>query len=76
MMNINDIINSVLNNRINFTYHVKKEAEEDQLSFGEILESLFQGEIIEEYPEDKPFPSCLIYGNNLLRRADSQRVAF
>ncbi len=22
-----------------------------------------QGEIIEEYPEDKPYPSCLIYGD-------------
>jgi len=25
--------------------------------------SVFQGEVIEEYSDDKPFPSCLIYGN-------------
>ncbi|MDL1982445.1 MAG: DUF4258 domain-containing protein [Deltaproteobacteria bacterium] len=24
--------------------------------------TVFQGEIIEEYPSDRPYPSCLIYG--------------
>lgn len=28
----------------------------------EIKESLMSGEIIEEYPEDKRGPSCLVYG--------------
>jgi len=26
--------------------------------------AILNGEIIEEYPDDKPFPSCLIYGRS------------
>jgi len=46
------------------TIHAYKEAWNDGLKFSEILESVEMGEIIEEYPEDKPFPSCLIFGKN------------
>jgi len=28
----------------------------------EIYETIQEGEIIEDYPDDKPYPSCLIYG--------------
>ena len=28
----------------------------------ELLEVLESGEIIEDYPDDKPYPSCLIFG--------------
>jgi len=37
------------------------------LTFEEIFTSVIQGEIIEDYPDDKPFPSCLIFGENLRR---------
>ena len=32
------------------------------MTFDEIYFSVFNGEIIEDYPDDKPYPSCLIYG--------------
>ena len=32
------------------------------ITFGEIDEILDRIEVIEEYPEDKPYPSCLILG--------------
>jgi len=32
--------------------------------FDEIFYSVLHGEIIEHYPSDKPYPSCLIYGDN------------
>ena len=38
-------------------------AEEDRLSYDDIFASVFQGTVIEDYPGDRPFPSCLIYGN-------------
>ena len=28
----------------------------------ELLEAIESGEIIEDYPDDKPYPSCLIFG--------------
>jgi hypothetical protein len=34
----------------------------------EVLQALDAGEIIEEYPEDQPYPSCLILGRTLAGR--------
>ena len=42
--------------------HADEEAQSDQLKFDEIYFSVLHGEIIENYPDDKPYPSCLIYG--------------
>lgn len=36
---------------------IQKSIEQD-----EVVESIMSGEIIEEYPQDKYSPSCLIYG--------------
>lgn len=61
-MNIADIIDSIQNHRIRITDHADEEAEADALTFDEIFFSVSQGEIIEQYSTDKPYPSCLIYG--------------
>lgn len=42
--------------------HADEELENDGLSFYETKESVQHGEVIEDYPLDRPFPSCLIYG--------------
>ncbi|RMF91002.1 MAG: DUF4258 domain-containing protein [Nitrospinota bacterium] len=63
-MDIQDIIDAIRQNRIRITDHADEEARADRLSFDEIFFSVLQGEIIEDYPTDKPYPSCLIYGNN------------
>ena len=39
-----------------------KRRERDRLTIGEIFLSVLHGEIIEDYPTDKPYPSCLVYG--------------
>jgi hypothetical protein len=62
-MRIEDIIDAIRNQRIRITDHADEEAQADRLSFDEVFVSVFQGEVIEEYPDDKPFPSCLIYGD-------------
>jgi len=61
-MNLTDITNAIRSERINITQHARKEAREDNLMLDEIFFSTIQGEIIEDYPSDKPYPSCLIYG--------------
>ncbi len=61
-MTIDEIVDAVRNNRLRITDHADEEAQADKLAFDEIFFSVLQGEIIEEYPSDKPFPSCLIYG--------------
>ena len=62
-MNIEDIIDAIRNHRIRITDHADEEAQADRLSFDEVFISVFQGQVIEDYPDGKPFPSCLIYGD-------------
>lgn len=61
-MNIEDIREAVLNDRIVITRHANVEAQADQLSLGELAASVLSGEIIEDYLDDLPYPSCLIHG--------------
>ena len=62
-MEIELIVGAIRGNRIRITDHADEEARADRLSYEEIFFSVLQGEIIERYPDDKPFPSCLIYGS-------------
>ena len=61
-MNINNIIEAIRAIRVRITDHADEEAQDDQLTFDEIYFSVLHGEIIEDYPTAKPYPSCLIYG--------------
>lgn len=63
-MNIENIINAIRNSRVRITDHADEEAFDDSLTYEEIYSSVIQGEIIEDYPNDKPYPSCLILGRN------------
>ena len=62
MMELFNIIDAIQANRIRITDHADEEAESDQLTFDEVYFSVFHGEIIEDYPDDKPYQSCLVYG--------------
>lgn len=44
------------------TDHADEEARDDGLTFEEVYFSVSRGEVIESYPADRPYPSCLIYG--------------
>ena len=61
-MNLNDIINAIQYKRVKITDHADVESQNDNISFEEIYFSVMHGEIIEDYPSDKPYPSCLVYG--------------
>ncbi|WP_407400227.1 DUF4258 domain-containing protein [Anaerovibrio sp.] len=47
---------------IAMSLHVEKRMVDRQITRKEIVEVILQGEIIEEYPNDWPHPSCLIFG--------------
>ena len=61
-MDLSNIIDAIQSHRVRITDHADEEAESDHLTFDEVYFSVLQGEIIEDYPEDNPYPSCLIYG--------------
>ena len=65
-MKIDVILEAIQSNRINVTLHARKEAKNDSLVLDEIFFSTRNAEIIENYPDDKPYPSCLIYGRTYL----------
>lgn len=64
-MDIKTIINTVRNSRVRITDHADEEAFADDLTYEEVCSSVIRGEIIEDYPNDKPYPSCLIFGKNV-----------
>jgi hypothetical protein len=50
--------------RIIVTQHSRRRFSERSISIDDICMAIDNGEIIEYYPEDYPFPSCLILGNS------------
>ncbi|MBR2214809.1 MAG: DUF4258 domain-containing protein [Selenomonadaceae bacterium] len=50
------------NGLIAMTNHLEKRMEERGFTRKEIVYAILHGEIIEEYPQDFPHPSCLILG--------------
>ena len=62
-MEISDILDAIQSSQIRITDHADEEAQNDKLSYDEIFSSVLTGTIIEDYPDDKPYPSCLVAGN-------------
>lgn len=57
-----DIIDATQDGRVRITDHAYEEANADRLKFDEIYFSALHGEVIEEYQDDSPYPSILIFG--------------
>jgi hypothetical protein len=54
-----------------FTDHARREMEAEPLGMiriEEVLQALDRGEILEEYPDDVPYPSCLVLGRTATGR--------
>lgn len=61
-MELEDICDAIRNGWIRVSDHADEEASRDHLSLDEICFSVCHGEIIEDYPLDRPYPSCLVLG--------------
>lgn len=61
-MDINRIKTLCNDATIEVTQHFLMRCQQRGISYGEIKEVIKNGEIIEEYPDDYPYPSCLILG--------------
>jgi len=62
-MKIEDLAASLESERVRVTDHAEEEAVADGLRFDDIRWATVHGEVIEDYPKDKPYPSCLVYGS-------------
>lgn len=56
------------NDTIRMTNHVFDRMRERSISFEEVKTAIKTGEIIEQYPDDYPFQSCLILAVNINKR--------
>lgn len=68
---IETVLNCFDHDRVFYSGHARHEMQADR--FGpikdhEVYEVIQEGEIIEEYPNDKPFPSILIFGTTNSKR--------
>ena len=61
-IDINNIKRLVKEEKIRWTNHILVRLFQRNISREDILDVILNGEIIEEYENDYPYPSCLIYG--------------
>ena len=61
-MKIKPIRDKILNGDYRISDHAVKRMIKRSIDRAELEETVMSGEIIEEYPDDKHSPSCLIYG--------------
>jgi hypothetical protein len=56
------MINRVKDKKISISTHAMTRMHERGIFIDEVLNAIIYGEIIEEYTDDYPYPSCLILG--------------
>ena len=56
------ILQKILEGQFEFTRHAVDQSLIRHISVQELREAIANGEIVEDYPEDKYGPSCLIFG--------------
>ena len=65
MLNIEDVRAYCSDDTIVLTEHLLTRMRQRHIRLGDIKQAIAKGEIIEQYPDDYPFPSCLINAENL-----------
>ena len=68
MTRIEDLIRALGEGKVIISNHADEEAQNDELSFDEVYFSANHGEIIEEYPTDRPYPQLPGLRGHLQRR--------
>lgn len=63
-MILSRIKNAISEGRINITEHADDELAKDNISNKSLYHSVMHGKMIENYQDDFPFPSCLIFGRD------------
>lgn len=60
-MDIEELYYAIKSGNFEWRKHTLIRLDERSIAQDTILEVILSGEIIEDYPENKPFPSCLIF---------------
>ena len=68
-MTIEDIAQLCKEKSVRWTRHMLERLFQREISIEDVVSALTNGEIIEQYPSDYPFPSCLVLGNTTAGRS-------
>ena len=71
-MDIENIRNYCREGKLRWTQHIIRRMIQRGITMNDVTEAVMAGEIIEEYPEDYPYSSCLVLGYS--RNNDSVHV--
>lgn len=61
-MNILEVQALCSEGKIIWTEHVEKRMAQRNISRKDVKRCIMSGDIIEDYPDDYPYPSCLVFG--------------
>ncbi|MDR1704605.1 MAG: DUF4258 domain-containing protein [Clostridiales bacterium] len=64
MIDISDIRKFCENNALRWTNHALLRLVKRSLNTDDVVHALMNGVIIEQYPNDYPYPSCLVLGSD------------
>jgi len=64
-MNMEDIKKLCKNKKLRWTNHIFIRLIQRNINISDVVYAIMNGEIIEKYPDDYPYPSCLILGMNI-----------
>lgn len=64
-MNIQKIQDHCIQSKMKWYKHALERMQERDISRQDVKNCIMQGEIIEDYPDDFPHPSCLIFGRTM-----------
>lgn len=64
-LQIDDLRRLCTDDSIIMTAHVIKRCKERNIDSDSIINVIMHGEIVEQYEDDKPFPSCLLLGMSI-----------
>ena len=62
-ISITDLQKLCADGAIRWTEHVLKRLLQRGISQASVVQAVLSGEVIEQYPDDYPFPSCLLLGS-------------
>jgi len=64
-MTVKDIVKYIENSSLRWTNHILERLLQRGIRLDDVKTALKNGEIIEQYPNDYPFPSCLVLGHTM-----------
>ena len=65
MIDINNLRSYYEQERVIITIHAQERLRQRGIRAKDVRNCIMTGEIIEQYPDDFPFPSCLIFGQSV-----------